>query len=398
MPDANSTRARYEYAPPTQLDDLTDIGAGSSYDPSAFAADEKAQGADWPVAGTKPTESDADDTPVNREQLVAALETAEKGDVIFVPGGTTIDLTGVHNQGVAAPNVTLASGRGNDSEGAELVVRDSMYMKDEEIRRVFNITEPGFRLTGLRLVGPQPTHDEWVSYEVNRPMSGIEVNADRVEIDNVVGRGWGHTPVNIGRAGFVEKAHVHHCDLVDNPQDALGYGVSMRHAEPLIQRCYFDNNRHSIAGSGHEDCSFIACYNLFGPHGVLHAIDMHCRNSDDGKSKQGGKRVSVHHNEVQFTRDRISGGPQEAIKLRGVPKEGARIVNNRFHHPSDRVDTVGPGRDGDAVLLEVPDGEAPSFNEAGIEVRDNFSPDEDLDDVFGPPDGRSWVSKILRSG
>ncbi|QLG28898.1 hypothetical protein HUG10_15705 [Halorarum halophilum] len=388
MPDANSTRARYEYDPPIRLDDLDDVGAGSSYDPSTVTTDEGTRGGGWPTAGTKPTESDADVTPENREQLVEALETAEKGDVIFVPGRATIDLTGVHDQGVAAPNVTLASDRGTGSEGAELVVRDSMYMRDEEIRRVFNVTEPGFRLTGLRLVGPQSTHNEWVSYEENRPMSGIEVNADRVEIDNVVGRGWGHTPINIGRAGFVERAHVHHCDLVDNPQDALGYGVSMRHAEPLIQRCYFDNNRHSIAGSGHEDCSFIACHNLFGPHGVLHAIDMHCRNSDDGTSKQGGRRVSVHHNEMLFTTDRISGRPQEAIKLRGVPTEGARIVDNRFHHPSDRFDTTGPGRDGDAVLLEVPEGDAPSFEAAGIEVRDNVS-DDDPNDALGPLGGRS---------
>ena len=391
MPDANSTRRSYEYRPPNRLDDLNAIGASPSYDPGAFGAAERARGTDRPTAGTRPTEADADAVPETREQLTAALESAGEGDVVFVPGRAEIDLTGVHKQDVGAPNVTLASDRGPDSEGALLYVTDSMPYKQAKgnARHVFTIMQPGFRATGLRLVGPQTSHNEWKGYEENRPLTGLTINADDVELDNLVGRGWGHAPISIGRSGYVENTHVHHCDLVDNPQDALGYGVTTRHGEPLIQRCYFDNNRHSIAGSGYEDCSYVARDNLLGPQGILHAIDMHCRDSDDGASQQGGRRISVHHNEVLFTEDRTTGRPQEAIKLRGVPTEGARIVNNRFHHPPDRFDTVGPGRDGDAVLLEVPDGDAPTFEEAGIEIRDNLPSDEDPNGAVGPTHGLS---------
>lgn len=384
MTSADSTRETYAYDPPGRLDELGRIGSTSTHEPSSFDRDGRTQGAGWPTAGTAPGESDADVVVEDRDGLVEALEAADRGDVVFVPGRATVDLTGVHDQGVGAPDVTLASDRGRDSEGAELLVRDSAYMRDREIRRVFDVTEPGFRLTGLRLVGPQAEHGEWVGYEENRPMSGIEVNADDVEIDNVVGRGWGHTPINVGRAGWVERTHVHHCDLVDNPQAALGYGVSLRHAKPLVQYCYFDNNRHSIAGSGHEDCSFVARYNLFGPRGILHAIDMHCRDSADGTSRQAGRRVSVHHNEVLFTRDRTTGRPQEAVKLRCVPTDGAQVVGNRFHHPVDRYDDVGPGSDGDAVFLDVRDGDAPTFEDAGIEVRDNVLGDGPPDDSVGP--------------
>lgn len=385
--NAATTRDRYTHDPPAHLADHPGVGSGPRHDPAEFDENHPKEGSGRPTAGTRPRIEDADAVAINRDTLITALNTADKGDLIFIAPWATIDVTGVHNQDVGAPNVTLASDRGPDSEGGELVVHDSMPMKDKTVRRVFNITKPDFRATGFRLTGPQTTHNKWIGYEQNRPMSGLELNGDRPEVDNIVGRGWGHTPINIGRAGWVDKAHIHHCDLVDNPQDALGYGVAVRHAAPLIQRCYFDFNRHSIGGSGHSDCSYVARFNILGPNGILHAIDMHSNKSPDGKGTQGGKRISIHSNEVLFSKNTETGDLQEAVKLRDIPTEGGQILKNRFHHPSDRFNEQYCGTDGDAILLR-PEGHGKppeTFEEAGIEVRGNYSVEGDLADNLGPP-------------
>lgn len=388
MTHANETRENYNFEPPSQLIDYPKMGSSIGYEPEEFEENNAKKGAGWPTAETRPVEEDADTIVVNREQLVNALRNASQGDLIWVPGWVTIDLTGEHEIDVGAEDVTLASDRGAHSEGARLDVTDATYMRDRTVRRLFNITSDGFRATGFRLTGPQTTHNKWESYEINSPMSGLEINADYVEIDNIVGRGWGHTPVNFGRGGWIERPHLHHCDLVDNPQDALGYGVAVRHAHPLIQYNYFDNCRHAIAGSGHEDCSYIARYNLLGPRGILHAIDMHARESKDGSSHQAGKRLSVHHNEVLFTQNRVNGKPQEAIKLRDVPLEGAQILDNRFHHPRTRYSESKTGTHGSAILLDLekrPATELPeSLEEAGIQVRGNVSYDGPLEEGLGP--------------
>lgn len=385
--NARTTRENYTHEPPAHLAAHPSVGSGPGHDPAGFEQNHPKEGAGRPTAGTRPRIEDADAVAINRDSLIDALNTADNGDLIFIAPWATIDLTGVHGQDVGAANVTLASDRGPDSEGGELVVTDSMPMIDKTVRRVFNITKPDFRATGFRLTGPQTTHGEWIGYEQNRPMSGIELNADRPEVDNLVGRGWGHCPINIGRAGWVEQAHIHHCDLVDNPMDALGYGVAVRHAAPLIQRCYFDYNRHSIAASGHADCSFVARFNILGPHGILHAIDMHSNKSPDGKGTQGGKRVSIHSNEVLFSENTETGDPQEAVKLRGVPSDGGQILKNRFHHPNDRFDENASGSDGDAILLR-PEGHGlhpDTFEEAGLEVRANYAAEGDLAENLGPP-------------
>lgn len=381
-------REAYTYEPPDDLfDEYPHVGASSAYDPTKFDEGHPKQGAGWPTASSRPRIEDADAVVIDRDSLVTALNSADEGDLIFIAPWAAIDLTGVHGQDVGAPNVTLASDLGPASEGGALVVTDSMPMQKKSVRRVFNITKPGFRATSFRLLGPQTTHNEWKDYETNRPMSGLELNAGYCEVDNLVGRGWGHCPVNVGRHGFVEKVHIHHCDLVDNPQDALGYGVATRHAAPLIQYCYFDNNRHSIAGSGHEDCSFIARYNVLGPRGILHAIDMHSHSSADGTRTQGGKRVSIHHNTVLFRENRVNSQPQEAVKLRDVPLEGGQILDNRFHHPRDRFDERHSGRNGDALLLTTPaERESPeTFEEVNIDVRGNYSAPGRLADNLGPP-------------
>lgn len=375
MTDASDTRLGYNYEPPRELSRLDGMGSAPDYDPTAFA-----DGAGWPLAGTRPRIEDADSVPVNAAQLGDALSTASAGDLIFIPRWASINVDTLSETVVTANDVTLASDRGPDSEGGELHIVDTSWASTTP-RNVFRVEGAGFRLTGLRLTGVHLEHGDWVGYSTDQPTCCFEINGDNAEVDNVVGRGWGHSPFRFGTDSVALKPHVHHCDLVDNPQDALGYGTSVGQGDALIQKCYFDNNRHAIAGSGDLECAYTVRECVFGPRGILHQVDVHA---------DGGKRFSVHHNAFLFTENRVDGSLQEAVKFRDVPSNGAEVIGNVLAHPPARYDETDTGANGDAVLLTTPTGvtQPATMQDAGIEVRTNVATDEPLQAALGPA---GWV-------
>ena len=168
------------------------------------------------------------------DTLLTALATAQSGEVVFLPGDTVIDLTGmvvVESLVLELPaGVTLASDRGiGDSPGA-LLFSDALLT-----RPLIRVTGENARISGLRLQGPdaerrldhhrrayQGTRRRDPDYYYGLPTSdGIETHASNLEVDGCELAGWSHAAVFL-RGGTGHRVHhnfIHHCQ-----RQGLGYG------------------------------------------------------------------------------------------------------------------------------------------------------------------------------
>ena len=278
---------------------------------------------------------DADRVVRTRADLLDALSDHEPGEIVWVDG--VIDVDGMEN--VTLSDVTLASGYAADGPAGTLRTGDKpspLFRAGDDVR-----------LTGLRILGDEfdyfdpadrhPDVDKPI-YEVGAS-AAVSVHGDRVELDNLLLSGWTYAGVSVRRDGREDVGtHVHHVDVVDNPAESLGYGVVVDEGNPLVELSYFDNNRHSIAGSGREHCGYTVRFCAFGGHHTGHAIDMHGRQVDDYDLPIAGNRLRVYNNVVKLRRSYHDGHPRPAVKLRGRPTEGAEVVGNWFYNERSAVD------------------------------------------------------------
>lgn len=317
----------YNHPVSDALSSYPGVGGGDGYDPSAFTQP------GW-ATGSRVTASDADYVVRTGSELENAIESTSGGEVIWVPGDAHVDVTGLRYLTPAA-NVTVASDRGlNGSEGA-------LLESTKSIHPFFKVNNAGVRFTGLQFLFPVTQYQE---YDHTGEGTGIAVDAEGVEIDNCVFRGFGHTGIEIGRDGYVDGTHIHHNHFVDNMMDGLGYGVVVFHGDPLIQANYLDNNRHGIAADGADDCAYTAYYNVCGPHTISHTIDMH-----EGYGGNAGRSFRIVQNVVLATKN-IKDHVESGIYIRADPIEESVIAHNQFAHDSK---PSGVGDWGDAYELSV---------------------------------------------
>ncbi|MFC4357830.1 hypothetical protein ACFO0N_07700 [Halobium salinum] len=293
----------------------------------------------WPVGGSV-GQDDADDVlqPGDGRSLGEALGALRPGETLWVDGDCEVDCTA--ERGLRLPRrCVLASDRGSGRPGARLFTRRSP--------RPLLRLEAGSRLTGLRIEGPLsgPTAYDW-----RLESAGAGVVGSRVEVDRCLLRGWGHAGVEVGRDGTVSGTHVHHCQLLDNALSGLGYGVVVRHGEALLQFLYADGNRHAVACIGARDAGYELLNSYFGPRTYAHVVDMH-RGEEvhPALGRQAGRYLDVHHNVFRATYG-ADGRPVSAVVVRGVPLTRSRVDHNWFAHA---VAPVGPGRPGDAVVVDA---------------------------------------------
>lgn len=308
-----------------------EIGGGAAYDPDEFDG-----AAEYPH-GRDVSRGQADYVVSGASELQVAAEDATAGDVIWVDGDAEIDMTDVSV--TLAGGVTLASDRGQgDSDGALL------YQEENGFNAFISTGGDDVRLTGLRLSGPE--HDFWEYedkgidsiYDVGITYGLLINDTDDVEVDNCRFSGFTYTGIRIGMWGEYEcdGIYIHHTEFVDNPSPALGYGIEVYGGDPVIEYNYFDNNRRSIAGVGGDmPVNYTVRNNLFGPRTRLAPIDAHGGDVDDMDEPQAGVRLNVENNVVLSEKAAVSGTPQPAIVIRGVPRERATIRNNWFF--TDRV-------------------------------------------------------------
>ena len=267
--------------------------------------------------------------------LARALDRARAGDVVYVADGAALDLTALGTVRIPA-GVTLASGRGRRGSPGAL-----LFTTDPNVRPMLLAAGDDVRVTGLRIRGPETrrltaeigaVHEREGQAGMRRLAAarGVMSRHDGLEVDNCELWGWSHAAVFVyGRGRGSTGAHVHHNEIHHNQRRGLGYGVSLKKAEALVEANRFDWNRHSIAGSGDPGTSYEARYNLVGPNANSHAFDMHGgRDRADG-THVAGTDLHVHHNTFELT-DRA------ALRVRGRPERTARVEHNWFYAEASR--------------------------------------------------------------
>lgn len=303
-------------------------------------------------AGYKAVLRDGDFMPATIEDLIDALGKARAGQVVFLAGDLDLDLTTyihIDKLVLAIPEgVTLASDRGARAGKRGRVSRGAALRSDTlATKPMIRVPGPNARVTGLRIIGPDPetreAHhqrccrlarpaDNGFNHELyyKFPNSdGILVEHDRFELDNCELAAFSHAGVFLrrGRGHLIHHNHIHH-----HQYNGLGYGVCHDVATSLIECNVFDYNRHSIAGTGAVGSGYEARNNVEFGHHPSHRFDLHGgRDRGDG-TNIAGDHLSIHHNTFLST--------ARAVAIRGVTTNGADIHHNWFAHADTSHATI----------------------------------------------------------
>ncbi|MGD9495762.1 MAG: hypothetical protein AB7Y46_05570 [Armatimonadota bacterium] len=272
--------------------------------------------------GYQPIFTAGDFTVTTKEELLEALSQAQPGQVIFLPEGVEIDLTG--HWGVVIPaGVTLAGTRGlHGSRGARIFTT---------LREGHTLMASGgdeIRLTGLRFEGAfggtelVADHSSFLSIG----HYGAEVDNCEISAFNVSG---------IGVAGSALGVRIHHNYLHHIQRSGYGYPVSTNASDLRVIANRFDYCRHAIASSGTPGAGYEAAWNLVGPHETGHSFDMHGGRDRGDNTDIAGDWMHVHHNTFL--------GEARAVVIRGVPSQHALIHNNWFVRGSPTESVVSGG-------------------------------------------------------
>jgi uncharacterized membrane protein YgcG len=243
-------------------------------------------------------------------------------------------------EGVELRDVTLAGGHGLADEPA------STLRTETKPRPLFEAGDD-VRITGLRLHGDEfeffdpadrfPDAEKPI-YEVGASV-GVLVTGDDVELDCLELSGWTQSGVLVEREGRNDvRTHVHHVDAVDNPAQSLGYGVTVAAGRPIVELSYFDNNRHSVAGTGERNSAYVLRYCVVGDYHTSHAVDMHGASHGGDGPPIAGRHTQIYSNVVKMTECHRTGQPNPAVKFRGRPTVRSQVTGNWFFHESDRID------------------------------------------------------------
>lgn len=266
------------------------------------------------------------------DALLDALAQAREGQVIFIPSETWIDLTTrIYIEELVLdipPGVTLAGGRGNNGSKGALLTSDAL-----KTPFIIRAQGPNIRITGLRIQGPNPKRylehhrrsfareggrgsDYYYKFPVSR---GIVTEYDNLEIDNCEVSAFSHSGITLRKG---EGHHVHHNFIHQCQYNGLGYGVSHSEATSLIEHNLFDENRHSLAGTGVPGCGYIARHNIELGVSLSHCFDMHGGRDRKDNTDIAGTSIEIYNNTFR--------APQRAVVIRGVPEEKCEVHHNWF--------------------------------------------------------------------
>ncbi len=265
-----------------------------------------------------------DFTVTTKEELLAALKQAQPGQVIFVPDGVEIDLTGERGIGIPV-GVTLAGTRGlNGSPGARI------FTTLRQSHTLMRTAGDEARLTGLRFEGSFAGTERVADHCGFLSISHYGVEVDNCEIYNF------NTSV-IGVGSGAIKVRVHHNYIHHSQRSGYGYGVVVGAASVHIIANKFDYCRHHVAAGGQPGCNYECGWNLIMPNCTSTALDMHGGRDRGDNTDIAGDWMDIHHNTFQ--------GKQRAVGIRGTPSQGAEIYNNWFYdEPKTTLYSVGNTR------------------------------------------------------
>jgi hypothetical protein len=266
------------------------------------------------------------------EEFTDALSKAKEGEVIFVKGNATIDLTVISNTLKVNSGVTIASDRGNGDSPGALIYCDTFYAP------VFELKE-NVRITGMCIKGPDPEprldfhkrsfggdnpkgHDYYFKLVT---MYGLLTNYNGLQVDNCELAGFSTGAISI--SGESKNHHIHHNYIHHNQRNGLGYGVSHGKAISLIEYNLFDYNRHDIQGSGEPGSGYTARYNLQMGHSLSHCFDMHGGSDRKDGTSTAGENIMIYHN--TFLSEKYP------YLIRGLPSGVQEFYRNAVYMPLD---------------------------------------------------------------
>jgi|TARA_R110002050_G_scaffold149192_1_gene275580 hypothetical protein len=267
----------------------------------------------------------------NLDELLDALAQAKSGEVVFIPDEITIDLTTrvfIEALVLEIPEgVTLAGNRGYQGSNGGMLQSNAL-----ETRLMIRANGAGVRLTGLRIQGPNPDRhlehhkrsfgpeglgrDYYYKFPVSR---GIVTEYPELKVDNC------EVSAFSGSGIFLKKGtghHIHHNFIHQCQYNGLGYGVSHAAASSIIEYNLFNENRHSIAGTGVSGCGYIARHNIELGISLSHCFDMHGGRDRKDNTDIAGTTIEIYNNTFN--------APQTSIVIRGIPEEKCEIHHNWF--------------------------------------------------------------------
>jgi hypothetical protein len=277
----------------------------------------------------------------NVDDLLRALATAKQGEVVFIPPETCIDLTTliyIDQLVLEVPGgVTLAGDRGNNGSKGALLSSDSL-----KTQGMIRAKGPNVRITGLRIQGPNPKrhiehhkrafgpggsgHPYYYKFPVAK---GILTDHSNLEIDNCEISAFSHSGISLSHG---TGHHIHHNFIHQCQYNGLGYGVSHREASSLVEHNLFDENRHSLAGTGVAGSGYVARHNIELGVSLSHCFDMHGGRDRKDNTNIAGTLIEIYNNTFRC--------PQKAVGIRGEPEESCKIYQNWFTEHVDAEQAV----------------------------------------------------------
>jgi len=275
------------------------------------------------------------------ESLIDALSKAKAGQVVFIPGDKIIDMTTfiyIDKIMLKIPQgVTLASDRGyNGSAGAQ-ITSDGL-----DTPGMISIEGPDVRISGIRLQGPNskryldhhkrafgpggPGHTYYYKFPTSR---GIISKFGNLEIDNCEISAFANAGVSLQKG---TGNHIHHNLIHQCQYNGLGYGVSHDEASSTIEFNQFNENRHSLAGTGKPGCGYIARNNVEMGISLSHNFDMHGGRDRKDNTTIAGTTMEMYNNTFL--------GPQRAVVIRGVPQDKCEVHHNWMPTHKDAASAV----------------------------------------------------------
>lgn len=275
----------------------------------------------------------------SQAELTAALTGATSGDVIWIPNGTTITITGAYSKTLRAGAI-LASDRGLLGVAGGKIVwtyAATSYMTPlfwAESRAIFS---------GLTLEGPNG-----LASTTGPRNCAIRASAvARVEVENCEISEFPEAGIWFGDSGGAISAWdsddpntgrhwVHHCYIHNIQKHGFGYGIGEQGSGNsfLAEANILGPCRHSIMGQAGSD-SYEVRYNIFydsyyntnssGTGTWYNSTQVDCHGTGATPSPSAGVHLIIHHNTFS-TNDSYTTKPN--VGIRGIPAVECQIYNN----------------------------------------------------------------------